>query len=111
MPLATTIRTLRLTIRDVPGLGLCKFLPDSRTSVVLRKKFSCNEVGFFQDGAPIGHPSLVTRLVQPADDEVCPTNCFKTPLLKRYTVYVEAMPIDVPASLQQTACTQCCGNE
>ncbi|KAJ7284199.1 serine carboxypeptidase S28-domain-containing protein [Mycena rebaudengoi] len=28
----------------------------------------CNEVGYLQDGAPKGHPSLVTRLVQPAYD-------------------------------------------
>ncbi|KIJ35161.1 hypothetical protein M422DRAFT_69992 [Sphaerobolus stellatus SS14] len=29
----------------------------------------CNQVGFFQEGAPLGWPSLVTRLVQPAYDE------------------------------------------
>ena len=29
----------------------------------------CNEVGFFQEGAPEGHPTLVTRLVQPPYDE------------------------------------------
>ncbi|KIP11822.1 hypothetical protein PHLGIDRAFT_10371 [Phlebiopsis gigantea 11061_1 CR5-6] len=29
----------------------------------------CNQVGFFQDGAPQNHPTLVTRLVQPASDE------------------------------------------
>ncbi|EIW61562.1 peptidase S28 [Trametes versicolor FP-101664 SS1] len=29
----------------------------------------CNEVGFYQEGAPINHPTLVTRLVQPAYDE------------------------------------------
>ncbi|TBU33004.1 peptidase S28, partial [Dichomitus squalens] len=29
----------------------------------------CNEVGFFQEGAPKGHPTIVTRLVQPAYDE------------------------------------------
>ena len=29
----------------------------------------CNEVGFFQEGAPKGHPTLVTRLVQPPYDE------------------------------------------
>ncbi|OBZ70209.1 putative serine protease K12H4.7 [Grifola frondosa] len=29
----------------------------------------CNEVGFFQEGAPVGHPTLVTRLVQPPYDE------------------------------------------
>ncbi|KNZ77238.1 Putative serine protease K12H4.7 [Termitomyces sp. J132] len=28
----------------------------------------CNEVGYFQEGAPKGHPSLVTRLVQPSYD-------------------------------------------
>ncbi|KAL0955656.1 hypothetical protein HGRIS_001883 [Hohenbuehelia grisea] len=28
----------------------------------------CNEVGFLQEGAPTGQPSLVTRLVQPAYD-------------------------------------------
>ncbi|KAG6844350.1 hypothetical protein H0H87_007575 [Tephrocybe sp. NHM501043] len=28
----------------------------------------CNEVGYLQDGAPTGQPSLVTRLVQPAYD-------------------------------------------
>ncbi|KAI0638520.1 peptidase S28 [Trametes polyzona] len=33
------------------------------------KLFSCNEVGFFQEGAPLGHPTLVTRLVQPPYDE------------------------------------------
>ena len=30
---------------------------------------SCNEVGFFQDGAPEGTPTLASRLVQPAYDE------------------------------------------
>ena len=30
---------------------------------------SCHEVGFFQEGAPQGHPTLVTRLVQPPYDE------------------------------------------
>ncbi|CAL1700044.1 unnamed protein product [Somion occarium] len=29
----------------------------------------CNEVGYFQEGAPLGHPTLVTRLVQPPYDE------------------------------------------
>ena len=29
----------------------------------------CNEVGFFQEGAPLGRPTIVTRLVQPAYDE------------------------------------------
>ncbi|KAI0650408.1 peptidase S28 [Trametes meyenii] len=29
----------------------------------------CNEVGFFQEGAPKGHPTIVTRLVQPEYDE------------------------------------------
>ncbi|KAL7282649.1 hypothetical protein ACG7TL_004122 [Trametes sanguinea] len=29
----------------------------------------CNEVGFFQEGAPQGHPTIVTRLVQPPYDE------------------------------------------
>ncbi|KAF9556830.1 hypothetical protein CPC08DRAFT_74131 [Agrocybe pediades] len=28
----------------------------------------CNEVGYLQEGAPVGHPSLVTRLVQPPYD-------------------------------------------
>ncbi|KAF9450668.1 hypothetical protein P691DRAFT_809949 [Macrolepiota fuliginosa MF-IS2] len=28
----------------------------------------CNEVGYLQEGAPSGHPSLVTRLVQPPYD-------------------------------------------
>ena len=32
---------------------------------------SCNQFGFLQDGAPEGHPTLVTRLVQPSYDEVC----------------------------------------
>ena len=31
--------------------------------------YRCNEVGFFQEGAPKGHPTLVTRLVQPPYDE------------------------------------------
>ncbi|KAJ3558317.1 hypothetical protein NM688_g1004 [Phlebia brevispora] len=31
--------------------------------------FVCNQVGFFQEGAPVGHPTLVTRLVQPPYDE------------------------------------------
>ena len=30
----------------------------------------CNEVGFYQEGAPEDEPTLVTRLVQPAYDEV-----------------------------------------
>ena len=30
---------------------------------------SCNEVGYYQDGAPVGTPSLVTRLVMPPYDE------------------------------------------
>ncbi|KAH9858662.1 peptidase S28 [Lenzites betulinus] len=29
----------------------------------------CNEVGFYQEGAPLLHPTIVTRLVQPAYDE------------------------------------------
>ncbi|KAH9833657.1 peptidase S28 [Rhodofomes roseus] len=29
----------------------------------------CNEVGFFQDGAPEDWPTIVTRLVQPSSDE------------------------------------------
>ncbi|KAI0345812.1 peptidase S28 [Trametopsis cervina] len=29
----------------------------------------CNQVGFYQEGAPLGHPTLVTRLVQPSYDE------------------------------------------
>ncbi|KAI0751119.1 peptidase S28 [Daedaleopsis nitida] len=29
----------------------------------------CNEVGFYQEGAPLGHPTIVTRLVQPPYDE------------------------------------------
>ncbi|THH02165.1 hypothetical protein EW026_g651 [Hermanssonia centrifuga] len=29
----------------------------------------CNEVGFLQEGAPSNHPTIVTRLVQPAYDE------------------------------------------
>lgn len=34
---------------------------------------SCNEVGFFQEGAPEPHPSIVTRLVRPKYDErQCP---------------------------------------
>ena len=32
---------------------------------------SCNEVGYFRDAAPIGHPTLVSRLNQPSSDEVC----------------------------------------
>jgi hypothetical protein len=32
--------------------------------------FVCTQVGWFQDGAPLGTPSLVTRLVTPADDLV-----------------------------------------
>lgn len=39
-------------------------------AMILRRAHRCNEVGYFQDGAPLGHPSLVTRLVQPAYDEV-----------------------------------------
>ncbi|KAI0047352.1 peptidase S28 [Auriscalpium vulgare] len=31
--------------------------------------FVCNEVGFFQDGAPEGQPTLVSRLDQPSSDE------------------------------------------
>lgn len=37
----------------------------------------CNQFGFLQDGAPEGHPTLVTRLVQPIYDEVrISSNCF-----------------------------------
>jgi hypothetical protein len=32
--------------------------------------FVCNEVGYFQDGAPKDQPSLVSRLVQPDGDVV-----------------------------------------
>jgi hypothetical protein len=32
----------------------------------------CTQVGFFQDGAPAGTPSLVSRLVSPVDDLVRP---------------------------------------
>ncbi|KAH8094923.1 serine carboxypeptidase S28-domain-containing protein [Cristinia sonorae] len=31
--------------------------------------FVCNEVGFLQEGAPLGHPTLVSRLLQPIYDE------------------------------------------
>lgn len=31
--------------------------------------FCCNEVGYWQDGAPLGWPSIVTRLVTPQYDE------------------------------------------
>lgn len=31
---------------------------------------SCNEVGYWQDGAPEGWPSLVTRLITPQYDQV-----------------------------------------
>ncbi len=34
-------------------------------------RYRCNEVGFLQEGAPSNHPTIVTRLVQPAYDEVC----------------------------------------
>lgn len=34
--------------------------------------FTCNEVGYFQDAAPLGVPSLVSRLVQPSADLVSP---------------------------------------
>lgn len=30
----------------------------------------CNELGFFQDGAPDGTPTIATRLIQPSYDEV-----------------------------------------
>ena len=30
----------------------------------------CNQVGFYQEGPPTGQPAIVTRLVQPAYDEV-----------------------------------------
>ncbi|KAI0774601.1 peptidase S28 [Fomes fomentarius] len=29
----------------------------------------CNEVGFYQEGAPRGHPTIVSRLIQPPYDE------------------------------------------
>lgn len=38
--------------------------------------FSCNEVGWYQDTPPKGHPALVSRLVKPAYDEVCPICSF-----------------------------------
>lgn len=38
---------------------------------VAHLSLSCNEVGYFQEGAPKNWPSLVTRLVQPSYDEVC----------------------------------------
>ncbi|KAL1681595.1 serine carboxypeptidase S28-domain-containing protein [Schizophyllum commune] len=40
------------------------------TSIAYRSWYwiVCNEVGFLQDGAPEGHPSLVTRLVHPEYD-------------------------------------------
>jgi hypothetical protein len=31
---------------------------------------SCNEFGFWQDGAPLGWPSIVTRLITPQYDQV-----------------------------------------
>ena len=31
--------------------------------------YRCNEVGFYQEGAPVGHPTIVSRLVQPPYDE------------------------------------------
>lgn len=38
-------------------------------NVFTRLPLRCNEVGFFQEGAPDGTPTLATRLVQPAYDE------------------------------------------
>jgi hypothetical protein len=32
--------------------------------------YVCKEVGYFQDGAPLTRPSIVSRLVQPNDDIV-----------------------------------------
>ncbi|KZV68145.1 peptidase S28 [Peniophora sp. CONT] len=32
--------------------------------------FVCNEVGWFQDAAPLGHPTIVSRTLQPANQEV-----------------------------------------
>ncbi|KAH6914760.1 serine carboxypeptidase S28-domain-containing protein [Coprinopsis sp. MPI-PUGE-AT-0042] len=46
--------------------------------------FCCNEVGYLQNGAPEGHPSLVSRLIQPPYD------------------LVTTMPINVPPSFSST---------
>ena len=39
-----------------------------------REFYRCNEVGFFQDGAPRNWPTLVTRLVLPPYDQVGQSN-------------------------------------
>lgn len=40
------------------------------SSPLLTSDARCNEVGFYQEGAPTNTPTLVTRLVQPVYDEV-----------------------------------------
>ncbi|KAI0043743.1 hypothetical protein FA95DRAFT_1498122, partial [Auriscalpium vulgare] len=30
----------------------------------------CTELGFFQESAPLGHPTIVSRVLQPAYDEI-----------------------------------------
>lgn len=67
----TTAIPLSVMMAD-PGNGLCTFL--FRSICFMRPQslvdVRCNQVGMFQDGAPTNHPTLVTRLVQPASDEV-----------------------------------------
>ena len=69
--LLRTGRTPRLTMLVGRGPGLCTHIYSFCASMgdSLKSLPSCNEVGFFQEGAPEGHPTLVTRLVQPPYDE------------------------------------------
>jgi hypothetical protein len=50
------------TIATEPGIGLREELI-STLALVLSRYYRCQEMGFFQDGAPPRWPTLVTRLV------------------------------------------------
>lgn len=74
VPMTLPSRSTPMTLSETtegPGNGLCtpktNFCPILRTNIL---HIRCNEVGFLQEGAPLNHPTLVTRLVQPAYDEV-----------------------------------------
>lgn len=64
---AHTLLTLTLThSRTLPLRLRARTITNAHVTVHHR----CNQVGFYQEGAPLGHPTLVTRLVQPSYDEV-----------------------------------------
>lgn len=67
----------------------------------LTRWYRCNEVGFFQDGAPSYWPTLVTRLVQPSSDEVCHAICDRLSRSIAQRTLLAAMHLLLPRAVPQ----------